>query len=207
MAALAARRNMYYFARFEEIDGELFRFDTRIYLNSYDTTEESICVGAIVGKNPGSASPKELGKLLPLDLNNDKMLPTVRNRFRDGFKLADKEIPKNAFVRVWNLFYLCNKDLDAACKIASTYKSLPLCSTENEATPLVWYGWGGSDSRLNGFKERFLRSQFKQEFCYDHDLSVVAEGKPTQETFAKHTQGMPAKPVNEYLAKYCTNRS
>ena len=86
---------MEYLARFEEIEGKLFRFDTRIYLNDYNSDNDGKCVGAIIGKNPGSAIPSKLNELVPLELNGDKMLPTVRNRFVDGYKLAKKEIPLN----------------------------------------------------------------------------------------------------------------
>jgi len=124
-----------YLARFEEIDGELFRFDTRIYLNAYDPSINSNCVGAIVGKNPGSAIPKTLNELVPLELNGDRMLPTVKNRFTDGYEMAKKQIPLNSFVRVWNLFYICDPDLGSACQKAANYKKLPTCNTENEGAP------------------------------------------------------------------------
>ena len=191
---------MVYLARFEEIDGELFRFDTRIYLNGYDATKPSKFIGAIVGKNPGSATPAELGKFVPLELKNDKMLPTVRNRFLDAHKLARKQIPENSFVRVWNLFYLCDPDLESACNKARKFQELPTCRSENEEAPIVWYGWGCCDERLNQFKERFLSRSHPQQFFYDHDRSRVNNQKPTIKSFAKHTQGMPSKPVNEYLA-------
>jgi len=191
---------MEYFARFEKVDGVLFRFDTRIYLNGYDPSKNSSCVGAIVGKNPGSAIPKTLSELVPLELNGDKMLPTVRNRFIDGYKLAKKKISLNSFVRVWNLFYICDPDLNSACQKATNYKNLPTCSTENEGVPIVWYGWGGHDQRLNLFKERFIAKTWPHQFFYDHNKSCVNTQPPTIKSFAKHTQGMPSKPVNEHLA-------
>jgi hypothetical protein len=197
---LAVKEGMDYFARFENINGNLFRFDTRIYLNDYDTSKSSMCVGAIVGKNPGSAIPKVLNELAPLELDGDRMLPTVRNRFIDGYKLAQKNIPINSFVRVWNLFYTCDPDLDSACYKASSFKSLPICTTENESVPIFWYGWGGNDQRLNSFKERFMTKEWPHTFFYDHTESRVSKAKPTINSFAKHTQGMPSKPVNEHLA-------
>lgn len=190
---------MEFIARFEKIDGVLFRFDTRIYLNSYDSSIDSTCIGAIIGKNPGSAKPKMLDELVPLELNGDKMLPTVKNRFLDAYKLAKKNIPLNAFVRVWNLFYICNPDLDAACRIAAKMKILPNCSTENKETPIVWYGWGDG-AKLNEFKKRFMQRTFQNEFYYDHNRSCISVGSPSLDSFAKHTQGLPSKPVNEYLA-------
>ena len=191
---------MEYLARFEEIDSVLFRFDTRIYLNGYDPKNNSNCVGAIIGKNPGSAVPSKLNELVPLELNGDKMLPTVRNRFIDGYKLAKKEIPPNCFVRVWNLFNICDPDLDSACQKAARYNELPICNTESEGAPIVWYSWGGYDERLNSYKERFIAKAWPQQFFYDHENSCIDTHAPTIQSFAKHTQGMPSKPVNEYLS-------
>lgn len=46
----------YYWAKFKKIDDNIFRFDTRVYLNPTKSPgENDICIGAIVGKNPGSA--------------------------------------------------------------------------------------------------------------------------------------------------------
>ncbi len=192
---------MEYLARFEEINGVLFRFDTRIYLNDFDSSKASNCIGAIVGKNPGSAIPKTLNTLVQLELNGDKMLPTVRNRFLDGYKLANKEIPLNSFVRVWNLFYICDPDLESACQTASNFDNLINCNTENEGAPIVWYGWGGYDQRLNSFKERFITKARQHQFYYDHNNSDIETKAPTVKSFAKHTQGMPSKPVNEHLSR------
>lgn len=191
---------MDYLARFEKVDGELCRFDTRIYLNGYDISKDSNCIGAIVGKNPGSAIPRVLNELVPLELNGDNMLPTVRNRFIDGYRLAKKQIPTNSFVRVWNLFYICEPDLGSAIHKASGCRNLSICSTENEAIPIIWYGWGGYDERLNSFKERFIAKKRQHQFFYDHNELCVNTQSPTVRSFAKHTQGMPSKPVNEHLA-------
>jgi hypothetical protein len=189
-----------YLARFEEVQGSLFRFDTRIYVNGYDSGLDSNCVGAIVGKNPGSAGPSSLNELMPLELNGDKMLPTVRNRFIDGYRLAGKHIRPNSFVRVWNLFYICDPDLNSACKKAASYQELPTCETEHGETPVVWYGWGGHDPRLNSFKERFLARSWPRQFFYDHRDICIKNHAPTLHSFAKHTQGMPSRAVNAHLA-------
>lgn len=191
---------MSYFARFEAIDGQLFRFDTRIYLDGCPTNGKGRCVAAIVGKNPGSATASTLDTLVPLELNGDKMLPTVRNRFINGYRLADKAIPRNAFIRVWNLFYLCDPDLTSACNRMNHYQTMPPCETEKIAVPVLWFGWGGDDSRLNAFKQRFLQKRAAKTFFYDHHQAKVVNSKPGQQSFAKHTQGMPAQPVEEYLA-------
>lgn len=192
---------MEYFARFEEINGHLFRFDTRIYLESLNPNSASVCVGAIVGKNPGSAAPNALNQFLPLALNGDKMLPTVGNRFLDGYGRAKKPIPLNAFVRVWNLFYICNPDLGAALKVAQKLSTLPTCPSETDSVSVVWYGWGGNDADLSPYKARFLQRKYKNQFFYNHQSAVIVQNAPGASDFAKHTQGMPAEPVVQYLAR------
>jgi hypothetical protein len=192
---------MEFIAQFKKLDGHLFRFDTRIYLNYFNRDAESECVGAIIGKNPGSAAPDELDRLMPLKPNGDKMLPFVGNRFVEGYALARKAIPSNAFVRVWNLFYACSKDLGEAIEIASTLDPLPECPSERESVPLAWFGWGGNNESLNKFKERFLHHKFRNAFYYDHISWLFVDQIPSVSAFAKHTQGMPAAPVVAHLAK------
>ncbi|HNQ74926.1 MAG TPA: hypothetical protein PKN95_15170 [Verrucomicrobiota bacterium] len=192
---------MEYVAKFEKIDGVVCRFDTRIYLGSFHRSERSICVGAIVGKNPGSASPAQLGVLTQLELRGDKMLPTVGNRFRTAYELADKPVPRNAFVRVWNLFYVCDKDLRQAAERASQLGSPPVCSSEQDTVPLVWFGWGGDDAKLNLFKQRFIKRAYPVAFFYDHRVRKVVGHAPTQTDFAKHTQGMPEAPITGHLSR------
>jgi len=189
-----------YFARFEEISGRLYRFDTRIYLQGYCATQESICVGAIIGKNPGSAQPLQLGVWAPLELAGDKMLPSVRNRFVAAYGEAGKSIPRNAFVQVWNLFYLCNPKLREACITIRMLPSHPLCSSEESTAGVVWYAWGGDDPRLNAFKKRFGSEQDKA-FYYEPHLRSIVTRKPKSSDFAKHPQGMPAEPVVEHMAR------
>ena len=133
-------------ARFEDLNGHLFRFDTRIYLETFDPNAKGQCIGAIIRKNPGSAKPSTLNKLEPLILENDKMLPFVGNRFQAAYNLAKKSPPPNAFVRVWNLFYICNADLAQAKNAYASFREPPVCETEGDKTPLIWFGWGGDHS-------------------------------------------------------------
>lgn len=157
---------MAYYARFESLAGHVFRFDTRIYLGKHNADEYGECVGAIVGKNPGSAKPTQLGVLAPLNLDGDKMLPSVRNRFASAYQQAGKAMPNNAFIQVWNLFYLCNPDSGAACSAMSGFANPPLCPSENKKPKIIWFAWGGNDGYLNGFKQRFLDLQGAcQNFC------------------------------------------
>ena len=197
---------MPYFARFEKTAGHIFRFDTRIYLGTnYSINEEGVCIGAIIGKNPGSATSAQNGCLSPIDLSGDKMLPSVRNRFVDAYRKAGVTPPRNAFVRVWNLFYLCNKDLNAAISQLSSLPDPPLCNSEQQdSPPLVWYAWGGSNPALDQFKSRFSHHN-SHCFYYDKNSNNIVSGIPTGGAFPKHPQGMPSKPVVNYLSDIITN--
>ncbi len=192
---------MSYVAKFEMINGHLFRFDTRIYLGEYDLEANGKCVGAIIGKNPGSAKPTKHGRLELLDLDGDKMLPFVRNRFTAAFQHLGKTASQNSFIRVWNLFYLCNANLEEAKKVFSGYTSPPFCQTEAEESPFVWFGWGGNDKFLNPFKERFINRKHDKPFFFDNKIRKIHEAIPSVMDSAKHTQGMPAHPIESYLAK------
>lgn len=129
---------MSYFACFKKISGHIFRFDTRIYIgSSYSIGERGECIGAIIGKNPGSALPTKYNQLCQISLNGDKMLPSVRNRFADSFRKAGVEPPRNAFVRVWNLFYLCNPKLSVAIKEFEDITVHEECWTEHQDAPPI----------------------------------------------------------------------
>jgi hypothetical protein len=190
---------MSYYARFETIADYMFRFDTRIYLGKHSADEDGECVGAIIGKNPGSAKPTQFGVLASLNLDGDKMLPSVRNRFLSAYQQAGKVIPENAFVQVWNLFYHCNPDLGAACSAMSRLNDLPLCPSESGKQKVVWFAWGGSDNRLNPFKQRFL-SDSQCGFYYNHQSGMIVSRSPCAADFAKHPQGLPALPIVNHLA-------
>jgi hypothetical protein len=108
---------MSYHGRFEIIDGNLFRFDTRIYFDARTRSEpDGTCVTAVIGKNPGSATATPVGSWAPLELSHDQLLPSLRNRFLAAYAAAKKKVPDGAYVRVWNLFYLCDANLNGACE-------------------------------------------------------------------------------------------
>lgn len=193
----------YYYARFESIKGHYFRFDTRIYLNERVANKQDICVGAIIGKNPGSAMPKaKLGSLSPLELSGDKMLPYVRNRFINSYKAAVIEIPQNAYIRVWNLFYLCDPDLYTACQIARSFgENLPSDEAENQYSDIVWFAYGGQDDFLDPFKKRFLKNKYKRPFFYDWRNKHLSLNQPINAScFAKHTQGLNAQIIENHIS-------
>lgn len=95
----------YYWAKFENIGNNIHRYDTRVYLIEINKpSDNDKCLGAIVGKNPGSARGAISNELIQIDLQGDKLLPTVRNIFENAYKKCAKEILENSYIQVLNLF-------------------------------------------------------------------------------------------------------
>ena len=191
-----------YYAKFENIDGHQFRFDTRIYLDFCAHPEpDGVCVAAVVGKNPGSARTTSIGHWGPLMLDGDKLLPSIRNRFLTAYAAAKKSVPSAAYVRVWNLFYLCDADLNNACEKLKNCVNPGHCKSEAvEAPPILWAVWGGPDDRLDKMKERFSQRVVLNSFFFCNTTQQVAKRMATKSDFARHTQGLPAEPIIEHLA-------
>lgn len=196
---------MNYYAQFVSHVSGVFRMDTRIYLNGNHTSQSGgQRVAAVIGKNPGSASAAVGSGWGPLHLGKDKMLPSVRNRFLEAYRVSKKPVPQLAYVQVWNLFYLCGANLSLAIKSLSKTPSPPACPSETVGStpPIVWFLWGGNDPRLNHFKARFLtgRLSARSVFFYDYVAQAVSNNAPTATSSVKHPQGMPAEPIVRHLA-------
>jgi hypothetical protein len=197
-----------YYAQFVPVGDHKFRLDTRIYLNVCDSPrqDDKECVAAVVVKNPGKATsgcnPPDWE---PLILDGDNTLPSIQNLFLDAYAKACKPIPKNAFIQVWNLFYLCNSDAKKAFAALKTIPAPPPCPSEAHCRPkLVWFAWGKcnwSKARVdvdlfNSLKERFRLQHHEKTFYYGHEKSTryiakeasVLPGVPSDDDFAKHPQ-------------------
>ena len=169
-----------YYARFESVKGRIFRLDTRIYLDEHNPAEVGVCVGAIVAKNLGSAKSRQLSVLASL-------------------KQAEKALPFNSYVQVWNLFYLCGPDLQTACATIRAFDNPTQCLSENNEQKVIWFAWGDNDRFLNPFKSRFLVAR-PGSFYYNPRLKLIVSREPLVTDFAKHPQGLLAKPVVDHLA-------
>lgn len=185
-----------FFAKFKEIEGFVFRFDTRIYLNEISSPNcNDVCIGSVVGKNPGSA--KEEIKLdngySIINLDGDKLLPTTKNIVS---KFNIKTPKERAYIQVLNLFYLCDKDLNKALNTYNLFKEDKklLCTTETKDFPFVWYLWGVGNSSLNKMKDRFrdnIKTQRNFFFKKEKGNFEPIERIPRNDELAKHTQGLP----------------
>lgn len=188
-----------FWAKFKTINGQQFRFDTRIYLDDIDhPSDNDTCIGAIVGKNPGSAKSSgiEVNDLLTkINHDGDKLLPTVRNIIIKSINCKDG----NQYVQVLNLFYLCNNKLNQAISYNREIEPLVICPSENKYFPWVWFVWGGGNIGLNIFKERYVNINSHRKFFYNKNLKEVIERMPTNTELAKHTQGLRHDDIVPFL--------
>lgn len=192
----------HYWALFREIDGCRFRFDTRIYLQPCDSPRRGDkAIGRIIGKNPGSACPSVLsGTLQAIRLQGDHFLPSVLSVVRKANFAGPAHFPPGAFVRVHNLFYLCDRDLRGAKHRFGHFTERPVCNTERLSVPWTWFAWGGPDKHLDPLKSRFLAKRPPQSFFFCGDTKKVQAKKPDIGDRARHTQGMPHTAVVAHLA-------
>jgi hypothetical protein len=194
-----------YYARFQEEDGALFRLDTRIYLDEGQeerSEEGGTCVAAVVAINPGKARGEPDNKWRRIEKNGDKLLPYVRNRFVEGYRLSGKTAPPAAFVRVWNLSYLRDHRLVSAFKSIKEIGSPgPRCCSEASSPRIVWFAWGRSDPGLSCFKVRFQGLKAKAEHPFFFDREKVVVGVPSEADFVHHTRALPARDIEEHLGR------
>ena len=192
-----------YWAHFVENEAVIYRLDTRVYLVPVENPGRSDkCLGAIIGKNPGSAVPGQgSSKLSEIALQGDKCLPTIRSVVLKAYEHAGIETPLRGYVQVLNLFYICDPNLTTAVQSFRKMSEPMVCSAENKKFPWAWYAWGGNNPKINPMKERFNHVKAKAYFHYDLSKKIMVTGRPSQKTTAKHTQGLPHQPVVEYLSK------
>jgi len=191
-----------FLARFEEIDKNIYRWDTRIYIKPIvEIKEEDTCLGAVVGMNPGAAKGELSIDLKEINLDGDKLLPAVRNIFLKSYELASIEVPERAYIQVLNLFYLCEPHLDLAINEAKEKTIKGICETENKDFPFVWFVWGGNNKFLNGYKKRFLSIKTKYPFYYDYGDGEITQNIPDESSSAKHTRGLR----HDYVIPYISN--
>ena len=197
----------YFWAEFVEIEKDVFRFDTRIYLNPIDNVKgNDIRLGSVVGKNPGSAKSIAVGNgIQPIELYGDKLLLSVRNIVKKSYKQAGVAIPDNGYIQVLNLFYLCDPDLGQATTKIKAIKHPRICQTENQEFPWVWYVWGASSETLNPYKRRFAQLNSCNHFYFDKSLSKVIKMPASETAFAKHTQGLKHEFVVPHIAGLVNN--
>jgi hypothetical protein len=193
----------FYWAKFQGYNLNIFRFDTRVYLNEISEIKQNdICIGGIVGKNPGSAKATDPTSvaLQPIILSGDNLLPNVRSIVSKAYDLKKERYLERGYVQVLNLFYLCDPDIDAALNKIS-YDEPPKCKTESNEFPWIWYVWGDENKKLSKYKTRFNNIKTKHNWFYDQTNHNIQKHCPTESDFARHTQGLLHDKVIPYLSK------
>ena len=197
----------HFWAKFLSVDGETFRIDTRIYLNDIDAQKkDDVCIGAIVGKNPGSAKPSASSvELQPIELDGDKLLPTVRNIITKAYLEVHALLPERGYIQVLNLFYLCNPIFSDAIASIGKVAEPPHCKSESGIFPWVWYLWGDESDDLNPYKERFSKICANHHFFFDNRAKEIKDRLPNGHEFARHTQGLKHEYVIPHIAQIIAN--
>jgi len=191
-------------ARFENHNGDIFRINTRVYLQPIEkpSCKEDKCIGAFIGKNPGSAqqTSPNVSELQPIKLGKDKFLPTVRNIMIKAYRVAEKEIIPHSYIQILNLFYLCDPILDQAMiKIRRFLPNPPIDCSENNEFPFVFYSWGGENEELNEYKNRLINNiRANNHIWFDKNETKLI--KPNQNNFVKHIQGLPYGNILKQIA-------
>ena len=192
-----------YYGGFFLIGTNSFRWDTRVYLNSgvYEQNQGT-CVGAVVAKNPGSAATGTL-PWGPMVIGKDKMLPIVLSVFTQAYlhkHYQGNQPPKDAYVQILNLFYLRDHQLQPAKSAIKNYGNPPICGSESNTYPVVWFAWGGDDRSINHFKWRFDKISSKHRFYCDNKVPRIVESVPSIYDDARHPQGLTHAYLVPYLA-------
>ena len=180
---------MDYYAQFKTGDFT-FRLNTRIYLSicGKPNEDDKECIAAVVLMNPGSARPQpgsERTGWEPLILDRDSTLPTICGLFWDAYAKASKPIPKNAFIQVWNLFYLCDPKAGPAFRKFKKVPDPPWCRSEEKCKPkLVWFAWGKCKSKsLSGIERLRISPRQTANSKRDLDLHLASLDTGTFLTF------------------------
>lgn len=193
----------YYWARFNKMKNNIFRLDTRAYLDLVEIpSDNDLCIGGIVGKNPGSAIHLcyDENALQKIDLNGDKLLPNVRSIFLKAYKYSNKPIHNNSYIQILNLIYICNKNLSEAIKKIRDYPEIITCDTEKKYFPFLWYVWGGDNKELNIYKQRFCDLNVGIHFYINTGTKEVINEPSTFKDAARHIQGLSHKLVVPYIS-------
>ncbi len=198
-----------YWAKFRKYGDDLFRYDTRVYLTPVARIDDrDSCLGAIVGKNPGSAKPLTGARgMQPISLDGDKCLPIIKSIILKSYRQINSPPPPNSYIQVLNLFYLCEPKLSVAINKLKTHNRMRKCPAEKRIFPWIWYVWGGPSPLLNPYKKRFRKLNATNHFYLDkHAAKVIAMPASTSD-FAKHTQGLKHELVLPHIAALLKSRT
>lgn len=103
------------------------RLNTRLWLTKPNLSQKTHCLGAVIGLNPGSASPYagQFGQ-------TDSTMNFILASFREAFKNLNRTIPDNCYVQMLNTFYLKEHDSNLALQIR-VEKSIGVIDPEEQS--------------------------------------------------------------------------
>lgn len=117
-------------------------------------------------------------------------MPNIKSILDKGYQRAKKPNPKNSYVQMLNLFYICDRNLNQAIKKIGVHPNPIICGTEAKNFPFLWYVWGGDNKKLNFYKSRILNIKSDKHFYLDTNTNKVISVAPRLSDSARHTQGM-----------------
>lgn len=131
-------------ADYFEKDGVPLRFDTKLWFRRPVEGIEPVCVGAVVGLNPGSSEATGRG----VEGTVDATIGRVLTAFVDAFTEKGEPIPVNAFVRMLNLFYVRTKNSGEARRMLAEQPEIASGDfrdpAEKASYPFLWCAWTAS---------------------------------------------------------------
>lgn len=204
---------VFYYAKFKRENNHTIRTDTRIYFGKEKPNSiEGNCLGIFFLKNPGSASPKIFDELCELEIKNDKTLPWIANTYLQVIPEVKPDISNNDYIRVLNLFTICEPDIDLAISLLQKYNCY-LESFEYSKLPFLFIGWG-NDERLNSLREKYLPElKIFNEVAFYVEYShlnrkincILREGLPSNGMKVKHPIGLRQSIVVEKIKNILFN--
>lgn len=199
-----------YYATFRLFNNILLRYDTRIYWNdNIHNKFNGKCIGTFYLKNPGSSQPTEIDKWSTLDLNNDKVLPYLRNVLLKLKNVFQDQINDNDYFQVLNLFPVVNNDLYEAYKRFEEIKknNINVIEKIKNKSLFVYFGWG-SENYLSDLREYHVNNnQYPSNskiFFIEYkknNYSKIFNGFPSNNSRPKHIQGLPKILLEPYIIK------
>lgn len=134
------------------------RHDTKLWFSHPSDSSTGICIGAVVGLNPGSSRPSTM------DDGTVEVDPTMKRillAFSDAYAELGLAIPKNGYIRMWNLCYLQEANSNSFLsmlensKTLEIYTSAPMLDpTEHEQVPFLWFAWTARTPRQLALRSR-----------------------------------------------------
>jgi hypothetical protein len=189
-----------YWACFKNENGNIFRFDTRIYFQPIDKpSDKDKCICAVIGMNPGSAKPKNMksNEIQEIVIGKDKTLPNIKSIFFKAYGKTNFD-GAHKYIQVLNLFYLCNEKASVAKSQAinniSKYLSESyICPSEKNKFNFIFYAWGLTKG-IDEYKTRFIdknNSLSDYYIWFDKEKGEIKTTLPNKNDNVKHPIGLP----------------